>query len=141
MSTQQKGGIASTTTCFAVVVLLSGCRGADPSPTEAEITLDVALSVKITSPVLVSPANGRGIGVPLIVPLRWKPVVGANLYEVEVAKDTSYRWIFFSALTESLTIRTTQLEPRRYYWHVKAYLSGRETEWSTTWWFLQLSLP
>lgn len=139
MSTEKEIGSAIISICLSLVVMLWGCRGGNPSGTE--IILDVVPKVAIAAPILVSPANGRGIGVPLIVRLRWKPVPGANLYAVELAKDTAFRWIFFSTETESLSVQTTQLEPRRYYWHVKAFISGRETEWNGTWWFLQSSTP
>ena len=139
MSTEKQKRNPTISTCLLLVVMLWACRGGGPSGTE--IMLDVVPTAAIGPPTLVSPANGRGIGVPLIVRLRWKPVPGANLYAVELAKDTSFRWIFFSTKTESLSIQTSQLEPRRYYWHVKALISDRETEWSGTWWFLQSSTP
>jgi hypothetical protein len=122
---------------WPLLTLVFACRPDDVSIVSTPLVVTVP-----NPPVLVSPPNGRGIGVPSIVTLRWKQVPNAGSYAVELAPDSFFRRMEFTAIVETLSVRTTPLSPNRYYWHVKAYLpSGTETAWSQTWWFLQSTLP
>ena len=132
-------------TSLAIIVMVvvgthDGCsRGTDNDAISPILLLD---NQNPSPPVLVSPANGRGIGVPSIVTLRWKAHTSFGSYVVELsANDSTFRRIVFSAIVDTPFVQTVPLDPNRYYWHVKAIGTGRETPWSATWWFLRSSLP
>jgi uncharacterized protein (DUF427 family) len=81
-------------------------------------------------PRLVSPKNGRVFTTTSSVLLRWSWVPSAEYYSVEVATDTVFSRIAFSALRDTTFTTTTPLEGITFYWRVKAHRDQSVSPWS-----------
>lgn len=96
----------------------------------------------LTPPQLIYPEN-EAIGVPAEAELLWHKVKGAQNYKVEVALDSEFDNIVFTAEDiVDTTVTTDKLEYLTdYYWRVMAYSPNNESAWSDIWSFTSVIAP
>lgn len=112
-----------------VFLFLLGCeRSLDLN--ESTDTADLSVTKVLQEPRLVSPKDGRVFTTSSQVLLRWGWISAANRYTIEVATDTLFSRVVFSAAAETTFVRTTPLEGTRFYWRVKAHNDRLTSPWS-----------
>ncbi|MBI2428654.1 MAG: T9SS type A sorting domain-containing protein [Ignavibacteriales bacterium] len=85
-------------------------------------------------PELESPGNGS-VDQPQTITLRWKPVLTALSYQVQVSTNSSFTSIVFdnsSLLTESIQVESLD-GSTKYYWRVRSLYLIFASEWSDVW--------
>lgn len=93
-------------------------------------------STILTAPSLLTPANAA-TAIPLPPRVTWSGVAGAAAYVVQVAETPNFSTILLSKNVIGATSAELSglLAASTYYWRVKAYASGQEGPWSSTWSF------
>lgn len=67
------------------------------------------------------------------IALRWKAVPGAAAYELQIARDATFRHLVLTEKTEVAGYRWNELPNVAYYWRVRSVdAEGRTGEWSRT---------
>ena len=110
--------IGNTAAVSEVRYLIAVTAVAATSTHYVTATLDIFTDPP-SSPALLSP-NNEAIDVPVIPLLEWSPATQAALYRVELADDTAFSNIVYSALTEGTThtLRTALPPETVRYWRV-----------------------
>jgi hypothetical protein len=94
-------------------------------------------TTSVSGTALISPAN-NSMALPTSVQLVWRATAGAGDYQVQVATDSSYG---AGALVKDTTLADTTKgiggldNFTRYFWHVRAIVSGVPASYSPTWSF------
>jgi photosystem II stability/assembly factor-like uncharacterized protein len=98
---------------------------------------DVAtFSTLLNAPTLIDPPNSS-TGVSLNPTFTWQSVPNALYYQIEVAKDTKFTSLVFSAdsLQDTTIISQTLISDATFYWRVKAKNDNSISPWSDVWSF------
>lgn len=106
------------------------------------ITYNLSGQIPPSQPILVSPANGS-MNVSTTLNLSWTKVNGANLYHLQIAKDSNFSILIYNDSTIQTNSRTVQLQSKtKYFWRVRAKNNAGWSSYSTIWNFTTLvSLP
>jgi len=71
-------------------------------------------------PILISPSSGSG-GISRPTTLTWGAVIGAILYNLQVATDREFTNVVVDVETENTSFEVNTLAPStKYYWRVRA---------------------
>lgn len=122
---------------FAILVISMQCKNPfDQGPGDDDLLPPPG------PPALISPANKSTIydPWPMAIQLEWSAVEGAEVYEVEVASDSTFTGAKpVSAATPGYTYTIAHDDTS--YWRVRAYSTKWEwyTEWSEVWKFISYS--
>ena len=74
--------------------------------------------------------SGAGAQTARIV-LRWKEVIGAGAYELQIAKDSGFAEIVLQTRTSTAAYRWEHLPAQPHWWRVRTIdADGRPSEWS-----------
>ena len=88
------------------------------------------------APALASPRDGKVYAFQRKIPrvkLNWKPVNGADAYQIVVARDAEFNNIFVEEILQRTSLVAHNMEPGSYYWRVKAQdADGIEGAFSAT---------
>ena len=98
--------------------------------------LPFRISESETRPTLFAPQNGsEGVSTPPI--FRWPPFHDAISYQLQVTNDvTLTTWVINITGLSAVNFDSPELARNtKYFWRVKAFRSGWESEWSTMWEF------
>ena len=91
---------------------------------------------KPTAPILKVPKNGA-ISVKVNPTLNWYEVANATNYGIQLAKDSLFNNVIVDDQNLSVTSKsiTGLSHNMKYFWRVKTYNSGVESDWSDVWEF------
>lgn len=94
---------------------------------------DLGKVVTIAKPVLVDPQFMSAVTGDKAT-LKWKEVVGADVYQVQVATDPEFKWL----VNENKVVRGTSLEVgslekgKKYYWRVRSQKTTNDNGYQTS---------
>ena len=84
-----------------------------------QIPVEVTL-LKLEPPSLIGPNDGRFIWSGNSVLMRWRPVLGADSYQLDLSNDPIFSTLKVSAILDSTSVRSGPLTAGTYYWRVQA---------------------
>ena len=95
-----------------------------------QIPVEVTL-LKLEPPSLIGPNDGRFIWSGNSVLMRWRPVLGADSYQLDLSNDPTFSTLKVSAILDSTSVRSGPLTSGTYYWRVQASMGLQaKSPWS-----------
>lgn len=95
-----------------------------------QIPVEVTL-IKLEPPSLIGPNDGRFIWSGNSVVMRWRSVMGADSYQLDLSSDPTFSVLKVSAILDSTSVRSGPLTAGTYYWRVQARMGLQaKSPWS-----------